>query len=84
LFKVKKATHAGRLVGWIIQCSLSERLLSDARCRRPRARLTAFELALPEADIEQQNIVTISSTMPPNCVELEREKGLATLLPGEG
>lgn len=48
-----------------------------------RERLTAFELALREADIEQQNIVTISSIMPPNCVELEREKGVATLLPGE-
>ncbi len=48
-----------------------------------RERLTAFELALREADIEQQNIVTISSIMPPNCVEMERDEGVATLLPGE-
>ncbi len=48
-----------------------------------RERLTAFELALREADIEQQNLVTISSILPPSCTELERQKGVATLLPGE-
>jgi arginine decarboxylase len=48
-----------------------------------RERLTAFELALRDADIEQQNLVTISSILPPNCIELERQKGVATLLPGE-
>ena len=48
-----------------------------------RERLTAFELALRDADIEQQNLVSISSILPPNCIELEREKGVATLLPGE-
>ena len=48
-----------------------------------RERLTAFELALREADIEQQNLVTISSILPPHCAELERENGVATLLPGE-
>ena len=30
-----------------------------------RERLTAFEYALRDADIEQQNIVTISSILPP-------------------
>jgi arginine decarboxylase len=48
-----------------------------------RERLTAFELALREADIEQQNLVTISSILPPSCTELERQEGVATLLPGE-
>jgi arginine decarboxylase len=48
-----------------------------------RERLTAFELALRDADIEQQNLVTISSILPPNCIEIERQKGVATLLPGE-
>jgi arginine decarboxylase len=48
-----------------------------------RERLTAFELALREADIEQQNLVSISSILPPNCIELERSKGVAALLPGE-
>ena len=48
-----------------------------------RERLTAFELALRDADIEQQNLVTISSILPPNCLEIERHNGVATLLPGE-
>jgi arginine decarboxylase len=48
-----------------------------------RERLTAFELALRDADIEQQNLVTISSILPPHCIEMERQKGVATLLPGE-
>jgi len=48
-----------------------------------RERLTAFELALRDADIEQQNLVTISSILPPNCIELERQQGVGTLLPGE-
>jgi len=45
--------------------------------------LTAFELALRDADIEQQNLVTVSSILPPGCVEMERDAGVATLRPGE-
>ena len=48
-----------------------------------RDQLTAFELALRDADIEQQNLVTVSSILPPQCVELTREAGVATLRPGE-
>lgn len=48
-----------------------------------RERLTAFELALRDADIEQQNLVSISSILPPHCVELDPPAGVATLLPGE-
>lgn len=48
-----------------------------------RERLTAFEYALRDADIEQQNIVTISSILPPGCIEMERDAGVATLRPGE-
>jgi arginine decarboxylase len=48
-----------------------------------RERLTAFELALRDADIEQQNLVSISSILPPGCVEIERQSGVATLQPGE-
>ena len=40
-----------------------------------RERLTAFELALRDADIEQQNLVSISSIAPPSCSEVERQKG---------
>lgn len=48
-----------------------------------KERLTAFELALRDADIEQQNLVTVSSILPPGCVELGRDAGVATLQPGE-
>jgi arginine decarboxylase len=48
-----------------------------------KEQLTAFELALRDADIEQQNLVTVSSILPPGCVELEKDAGVATLYPGE-
>ncbi len=48
-----------------------------------RERLTAFELALRDADIEQQNLVSISSILPPSCSEIERQRGTETLQPGE-
>lgn len=48
-----------------------------------RERLTAFELALRDADIEQQNLVSVSSILPPHCEEVERDIGVETLKPGE-
>ncbi len=48
-----------------------------------RERLTAFELALRDADIEQQNLVSVSSILPPRCEQVERESGVVTLRPGE-
>ena len=48
-----------------------------------RHQLTAFELALRDADIEQQNLVSISSILPPHCKLMTREEGVATLRPGE-
>jgi arginine decarboxylase len=48
-----------------------------------REQLTAFELALREADIEQQNLVTVSSILPPGCQQLDRAAGVQTLKPGE-
>lgn len=48
-----------------------------------RDRLTSFELALRDADIEQQNLVSISSILPPHCRLVPREEGVATMRPGE-
>jgi len=48
-----------------------------------RHQLTAFELALRDADIEQQNLVPISSILPPHCQLLSRADGIATMRPGE-
>jgi arginine decarboxylase len=48
-----------------------------------RHALTAFEYALRDADIEQQNLVTVSSILPPHCELISRATGVATLRPGE-
>jgi arginine decarboxylase len=48
-----------------------------------RHRLTAFEFALRDADIEQQNIVSISSILPPRCELISPAAGIETLQPGE-
>jgi len=48
-----------------------------------RHRLTSFELALRDADIEQQNLASISSILPPGCRLTSREEGVAALRPGE-
>jgi arginine decarboxylase len=48
-----------------------------------RHQLTSFELALRDADIEQQNLVSISSILPPRCKLISRDDGITTLQPGE-
>jgi len=50
---------------------------------RHRHQLTAFEYALRDADIEQQNLVTVSSILPPHCKLIPASLGIATLSPGE-
>ena len=48
-----------------------------------RHRLTSFEFALRDADIEQQNLVSVSSILPPGCKLIRRAAGVKTLKPGE-
>jgi arginine decarboxylase len=48
-----------------------------------RHRLTAFEFALRDADIEQQNLVTVSSILPARCQLILRDAGVRELSPGE-
>jgi arginine decarboxylase len=50
---------------------------------RHRHALTAFEYALRDADIEQQNIVHVSSILPPRCAVIERSVGVDLLRPGD-
>ncbi|MEM0492630.1 MAG: arginine decarboxylase, pyruvoyl-dependent [Candidatus Thermoplasmatota archaeon] len=45
--------------------------------------LQSFELALRDADIEQCNLVYVSSILPPNCKIITKEKGIKELKPGE-
>src|SRR5277367_6442696 len=48
-----------------------------------RQQLSAFEYALRDADIEQQNLVSVSSILPPQCELIPRNAGVAALSPGE-
>ncbi|HEY2532835.1 MAG TPA: arginine decarboxylase, pyruvoyl-dependent [Xanthobacteraceae bacterium] len=48
-----------------------------------RQQLSAFEYALRDADIEQQNLVTVSSILPPQCELIPRSAGVVALSPGE-
>jgi arginine decarboxylase len=48
-----------------------------------RHALTAFEFALRDADIEQQNLVYVSSILPPRCEVIGREDGVELLRPGD-
>jgi arginine decarboxylase len=48
-----------------------------------RQRLSAFEYALRDADIEQQNLVAVSSILPPHCKLITSDIGIAALSPGE-
>jgi arginine decarboxylase len=45
--------------------------------------LQSFELALRDAGIEKQNLVVVSSIMPPNCKIISKAQGLKKLIPGQ-
>jgi len=45
-------------------------------------RLKSFEQALQKAGVAQQNLVEVSSILPPKCKVIGREEGLKTLVPG--
>ena len=48
-----------------------------------RQQLSAFKYALRDADIEQQNLVSVSSILPPQCELVSRDTGITALSPGE-
>jgi len=48
-----------------------------------RHRLQSFEAALRKAGVAQQNLVQVSSILPPKCRVISKEKGLTKLIPGE-
>jgi arginine decarboxylase len=50
---------------------------------RHKYKLKSFEEALRKAGVAQQNLVQVSSILPPKCRIISREKGLAELTPGE-
>ena len=50
---------------------------------RHKHELQSFELALRDADIEQCNLVYVSSIIPPHCTIITKEKGVKELNAGE-
>jgi arginine decarboxylase len=48
-----------------------------------KEQLQSFELALRDAGIQQCNIVSVSSIVPPCCKLISRERGLKLIRPGE-
>jgi len=49
---------------------------------RHKYQLKSFEEALRQAGVAQQNLVQVSSILPPGCEIISREKGLQQLRPG--
>jgi arginine decarboxylase len=50
---------------------------------RHKYQLKSFEEALRKAGVAQQNLVQVSSILPPKCKVISRERGLKRLVPGE-
>ena len=50
---------------------------------RHKYKLKSFEEALRKAGVAQQNLVQVSSILPPRCKIISREKGLGQLEPGQ-
>ncbi|MFX1322465.1 MAG: pyruvoyl-dependent arginine decarboxylase [Promethearchaeota archaeon] len=48
-----------------------------------KIKLSAFEQALRDANIEKFNLVNVSSILPPYCIEINKEDGLKQLRPGQ-
>jgi len=50
---------------------------------RHKYQLKSFEEALRVAGVAQQNLVQVSSILPPKCEMISRDKGIDSLIPGE-
>ena len=49
---------------------------------RHKYQLKSFESALRQAGVAQQNLVQVSSILPPKCKVISRENGIKELIPG--
>jgi len=50
---------------------------------RHKYKLKSFEEALRHAGVAQQNLVQVSSILPPKCNIINRENGVKSLVPGQ-
>ena len=44
-----------------------------------KTKLASFEQALRDAGIEKYNLVSVSSILPPYCIEVQKEDGLLVM-----
>lgn len=61
---------------------LPSRMFLTKGVGRHKYQLKSFEDALRQAGVAQQNLVQVSSILPPNCKIIKREKGIEQLQPG--
>jgi len=61
---------------------IPKRLFLTHGVGRHRYRLNSFELALRQAGVAQQNLVQVSSILPPQCKIVSRREGEKALMPG--
>ena len=59
-----------------------KRLFLTKGVGRHKFQLKSFELALRKAGVAQQNLVTVSSILPPGCKIISQGKGVKLLSPG--
>jgi len=61
---------------------LAKRVFLTKGVGRHKYQLKSFEEALRKAGVAQQNLVQVSSILPPKCRIISRESGLRELVPG--
>src|SRR4030043_1336651 len=61
---------------------LAKRVFLTKGVGRHKYQLKSFEEALRKAGVAQQNLVQVSSILPPRCKIISRERGLRLLTPG--
>ncbi len=62
---------------------IPKRLFLTRGVGRHRYRLKSFEEALRHAGVAQQNLVQVSSIVPPRCTIISEKEGLKMLSPGQ-
>ncbi len=63
-------------------CLVPKRVFLTKGVGRHRYQLKSFEEALRDAGVANQNLVQVSSILPPNCKIISKENGLKELVPG--
>ena len=63
-------------------CLVPRRVFLTKGVGRHRYQLKSFEEALRDAGVANQNLVQVSSILPPNCKIVSKENGLKELVPG--